>query len=303
MTTTQPEVKMIHDPDIPSSPITTSLRTEVFPTTWCGGCGIGITLHAYLRAVERLNLDIEKDIVTISGIGCSGRVSGYVKGDGFHTTHGRAIAFALGVKTTQPRLKVVVFSGDGDLISIGGNHFIHTAHRNVDINVICINNATYGMTGGQIAPTTFHHAITPTSGPHGTLRYPFNLAFLAKSAGAQYIARASVTQHAYLERVIAEALQSDGFSFVEVISPCPVLFGRINRVSLQDMYKTLQDATVKATDEELEYPELAEMEFETGIGYVRVPYGVFKPMVEIREQKHHQAADHAEGLESSEEKK
>jgi 2-oxoglutarate ferredoxin oxidoreductase subunit beta len=164
----------------------------------------------------------------VSGIGCSGRVAGYVAMDSFHTTHGRAIPFATGLKLANPALKVVVFSGDGDLIAIGGNHFIHAARRNMDLTVICVNNFIYGMTGGQVGPTTPTEARTSTS-LKGNRDHPFNLAYLAAASGAAYVARWTTLHVRRLERALAEALLKPGFSFVEIISPCPTLYGRLNK--------------------------------------------------------------------------
>jgi 2-oxoglutarate ferredoxin oxidoreductase subunit beta len=166
-------------------------------------------------------------LALVSGIGCSGRVAGYVHVDSFHTTHGRAIPFATGLKLANPELTVVVYAGDGDLFAIGGNHFIHAARRNVDIKVICINNMLYGMTGGQTAPTTPVSAVTSTA-PYGCAEPPFNLPFLAESAGAAYVARWTTFHVRQLARSMREALQKRGFSFIEVLAPCPTLYLRRN---------------------------------------------------------------------------
>ncbi len=165
----------------------------------------------------------------VSGIGCTGRVAGYVRLDSFHTTHGRAIPFATGLKLGNPDLKVVVFSGDGDLVTIGGNHFIHAARRNIDITVICVNNFNYGMTGGQAGATTPVGGITTTS-PYGNYEYPFNVSALAAASGAVYVARWTVLHARRLEKSIVEALLKPGFSVVEIISPCPTGFGQKQRM-------------------------------------------------------------------------
>jgi 2-oxoglutarate ferredoxin oxidoreductase subunit beta len=168
------------------------------------------------------------NMAVVSGIGCSGRVAGYVKVDSFHTTHGRAIPFATGLKLANPKLKVVVFSGDGDIIAIGGNHFINAARRNIDIVVICINNFNYAMTGGQVASTTPEGAILPTS-PFGNFETPFNLPFLAESVGAVYVARWT-SLHIYNQtQSMVEALNKPGFSFIEVVAPCPTIYERQQR--------------------------------------------------------------------------
>jgi 2-oxoglutarate ferredoxin oxidoreductase subunit beta len=208
-------------------PMDDLLRTERLPHIWCPGCGLGTALTCFLSALRKSELDLDK-VVVVSGIGCTGRVAGYVKLDSFHTTHGRAIPFATGLKLGKPELKVVVFSGDGDLVTIGGNHFIHAARRNIDITVICVNNFNYGMTGGQAGATTPVGGITTTS-PYGNYEYPFNVSALAASSGAVYVARWSVLHARRLERSMKTALLKPGFSLVEVISPCPTGFGRRHR--------------------------------------------------------------------------
>ncbi len=211
----------------PHHPMDRLLRQDRLPHIWCSGCGLGTALNCFLGALIKSGLDPDK-VALVSGIGCSGRVAGYVAMDSFHTTHGRAIPFATGLKLANPALKVVVMSGDGDLIAIGGNHFIHAARRNMDMTVICVNNFIYGMTGGQLAPTTPTEARTSTS-PTGNRDHPFNLAYLAAASGACYVARWTTLHVRRLERALHEALLKPGFSFVEVISPCPTLYGRLNK--------------------------------------------------------------------------
>ena len=211
----------------PQHPMDRFLRQDRLPHIWCSGCGLGTALNCFLGALIKSKLDPDK-VAVVSGIGCSGRVAGYVNMDSFHTTHGRAIPFATGLKLANPALKVVVFSGDGDLIAIGGNHFIHAARRNMDLTVICVNNFIYGMTGGQLAPTTPTTARTSTS-PSGNRDHPFNLAYLAAASGAAYVARWTTLHVRRLERALTEALLKPGFSFVEIISPCPTLYGRLNK--------------------------------------------------------------------------
>jgi 2-oxoglutarate ferredoxin oxidoreductase subunit beta len=167
--------------------------------------------------------------VVVSGIGCTGRVAGYVNVDSFHTTHGRAIPFATGLKLANPKLNVVVYSGDGDLSAIGGNHLIHAARRNINLKVFCVNNLIYGMTGGQMAPTTPNQVITSTN-PYGTYDPNFNLPHLLDAAGAVYVARWTVFHVKQLAKAMAEAFDKTGFSFVEIISPCPTLYQRRNRM-------------------------------------------------------------------------
>ncbi len=204
------------------------LRVDRLPHIWCAGCGIGAAAGCFLRAIDRARLDPDK-VAVVSGIGCTGRVAGYARLDSFHTTHGRAIPFATGLKLGNPDLKVVVFSGDGDLAAIGGNHLIHAARRNIDMTVICVNNFTYGMTGGQLGPTTPLEARSSTS-PYGNFEPPFNLARLVAASGATFVARWTVLHVRQLERTFADALAKPGFSFVEVIAPCPSTYGRLNRM-------------------------------------------------------------------------
>jgi len=205
-----------------------TLRMDRMAHIWCPGCGIGSEVNAFAEAVKRSGIDPDK-LAVVSGIGCTGRVAGYVDFDSIHTTHGRAIPVATGLKLANPNMKVVVFSGEGDLTGIGGNHFIHAARRNMDIVVICNNNFTYGMTGGQVTPTTPQSAISSTT-PFGNHEYPFNLPLLADAAGATYVARWTSMHSRNLIQSIEEALSRKGFSFIEVISPCTTLYLRRNRL-------------------------------------------------------------------------
>ncbi len=209
-------------------PLEKWLRTDRLPHIWCSGCGLGTALSAFLFALEELKWDPDS-VAVVSGIGCAGRVAGYLKLDTYHTTHGRAIPFATGLKLAKPELHVVVFSGDGDLFAIGGNHFIHAARRNMDIAVICVNNFNYGMTGGQLGPTTPVGSRTTTS-PFGNFEHPFNLVHLAASAGATYVARCTTLDGRRLTKAFVEALSHKGFTFVEVLAPCPTNYGRRNRL-------------------------------------------------------------------------
>jgi 2-oxoglutarate ferredoxin oxidoreductase subunit beta len=185
-------------------------------------------MACFAQAMQHSGLPIEKH-VCVSGIGCTGRVAGYLNVDSFHTTHGRAIPFATGLKLANPALQVTVFSGDGDLFAIGGNHFIHAARRNVDINVICINNFNYGMTGGQVGPTTPPGAKTTTT-PYGNPEPAFNLPYLAASAGAVFVARWTALHVRQLEKAMRRAMAKAGFTFIEVLAPCPVGFGKSNDI-------------------------------------------------------------------------
>ena len=203
------------------------VRQEVFPTPFCPGCGHGILLGAILRAVDQLELDFSK-MLFVSGIGCGGWIpSPHYNTDTLHVTHGRPVAFATGAKLFNPELTVVVIGGDGDIASIGGNHLIHAARRNIDLTVICANNMIYGMTGGQVTPTTPRGARTATT-PAGNPEPPFDLARLVAAAGATYVARYTVWHVRPLIASIKKALQHTGFAFIEVLSTCPTQFGRRN---------------------------------------------------------------------------
>jgi len=212
----------------PVNPVEPFLRTERMPHIWCPGCGIGTSVNSFARALVEANLDL-KNVAIVSGIGCSGRVAGYMNLDSFHTTHGRAIPFATGLKLANPKLNVVVYSGDGDLSAIGGNHLIHAARRNVDIKVVCVNNLIYAMTGGQTAPTTPGEVITSTN-PYGTYDPSFNLPHLVEAAGAVYVARWTTFHVRQLARSMQEMFTKKGFTFIEVISPCPTLYQRRNKM-------------------------------------------------------------------------
>jgi 2-oxoglutarate ferredoxin oxidoreductase subunit beta len=214
--------------EAPVNPVEPFLRTERIPHIWCPGCGIGTTVNCFARALLESHMDLNR-VALVSGIGCTGRVAGYVALDSFHTTHGRAIPFATGLKLANPNLEVVVYSGDGDLTAIGGNHLIHAARRNVDIKVICVNNLIYAMTGGQTAPTTPATAITTTA-PYGCYEPAFDLPSLAASAGASYVARWTTVHVRQLTKSISEMFQRRGFCFIEVISPCPTLYQRRNKM-------------------------------------------------------------------------
>jgi 2-oxoglutarate ferredoxin oxidoreductase subunit beta len=225
------------------SPMSGVLRMNRMPHIWCPGCGIGSEVNAFAEAIKRSGIDPKK-LVVVSGIGCTGRVAGYVDFDSIHTTHGRAIPVATGIKLANPELTVVVFSGEGDLAGIGGNHLIHAARRNMDIVVICNNNFTYGMTGGQVTPTTPNSAIASTT-PYGNYEYPFSLPFLVDAAGGTYIARWTSMHVHNVTQSIEEALTRKGFSFIEIISPCTTLYLRRNRLGDGvDMLQQYQEKTI-----------------------------------------------------------
>ncbi|MFH0982994.1 MAG: thiamine pyrophosphate-dependent enzyme [Planctomycetota bacterium] len=209
-------------------PITPYLRMDRMPHIWCPTCGIGTVVKCYAAALEQAAIDLDK-VAIVSGIGCTGRVAGYMKLDSFHSTHGRAIPFATGLKLGRPELLVTVFSGDGDLVGIGGNHFIHAARRRMDLLVVLVNNFIYGMTGGQNAPTTPLTARTSTM-PYGNFEPPFSLPHLAASCGATYVARWTSLHVRRLTRSFKEAIERKGFRFIEVITPCSTLYARLNRL-------------------------------------------------------------------------
>jgi len=214
--------------DVQEHPIAPYLRMDRMPHIWCPTCGIGTVVKCFTSALEQSKLDLDK-VSIVSGIGCPGRVAGYLKLDAFHTTHGRAIPFATGLKLGRPELLVTVFSGDGDLAGIGGNHFIHAARRNMDLLVILVNNFIYGMTGGQNAPTTPISARSSTM-PFGNFERPFNIPHLAASCGATYVARWTALHIRRLTKSMTEGLQRKGFRLIEVIAPCSTLYARLNKL-------------------------------------------------------------------------
>jgi 2-oxoglutarate ferredoxin oxidoreductase subunit beta len=214
--------------EIMAHPLSKYLREAMMPHIWCSGCGNGIILNCFVQAIDELQMNLNK-LVVVSGIGCIGRAAGYTNVNSFHTTHGRPIAFATGVKLANPKLDVVIISGDGDLFAIGGNHFIHAARRNIGVKVICANNFNYGMTGGQQGPTTPLEALTTTT-PYGNIEHPFNLVHLAAASGATFVARWTTLHVRRLTQSIVKMLQKEGFCFIEVVTPCPEIFGRHNKM-------------------------------------------------------------------------
>jgi 2-oxoglutarate ferredoxin oxidoreductase subunit beta len=233
------------------------LRQDKFPLIWCPGCGHGIIFKSILRSIGKLAIP-KDDIVMVSGIGCSSRTPGYADFNTLHTTHGRAIAFATGVKMFKPKLTTIVVTGDGDATAIGGNHFIHAARRNIDLTVILFNNYIYGMTGGQCSPTTPVGRFASTT-PYGNPEPNFNISGLAQAAGASFVARASVTHVRMVDKYITQALKTVGFSVVEVMTPCPIAFGRRNKMGgALKLMQWMKDNTMsqakaaKLSEEELE---------------------------------------------------
>ncbi len=209
-------------------PLDAYLKPGRIPHIWCPGCGLGVALTAYIEALHRKKFPVDQCSV-VSGIGCTGRIAGYLDMDTYHTTHGRAIPFATGLALAKPDLHITVFSGDGDLFAIGGNHMIHAARRNVNLKVICVNNFNYGMTGGQAGPTTPIDAKTSTT-PMGNAEPGFNLPHLAHASGAIYVARWTTFHPRQLVHSISESFDRKGFTFIEVIAPCPIGYGRPNKL-------------------------------------------------------------------------
>ena len=231
------------------------INRQVFPTPFCPGCGHGILMNAVLRALSELEYDI-KNMVFVSGIGCAAWIpSPHFKADTLHTLHGRAIAYATGAKLFNPKLKIMVISGDGDLSAIGGNHLIHAARRNMDMTVVCANNGIYGMTGGQVASTTPIGSRTSTT-PKGNQEPPFDLCKLVEAAGATFVARQPVVTPIPLTRTLKKAIVHRGFSFIDVLSPCPTQFGRRNAFRTpHDMLVSLKNTCVSVEKAKTMTPE------------------------------------------------
>ncbi len=220
--------------------------TKRFPNVWCAGCGIGIVMGALIRAVDRIGLE-KDDVALVSGIGCAGRMPVYMDFNTIHTTHGRALAFATGLKIAKPSMKVITIMGDGDAVAIGGNHFIHAARRNIGITAIVVNNEIYGMTGGQYSPTTPVGARAATA-PYGNIEPPMPICDVAKAAGATYVARSTVYHAVELDRYIEQAIRKNGFSVVEAVSYCPTTFGRMNKLgSTVDMMRQLKENSITSS--------------------------------------------------------
>lgn len=249
------------------------VRQRFLPHIWCAGCGHGIVMANMIRAIEQLQLK-KNDIVVVSGIGCSSRMPGYLDFHTMHTIHGRALAFAMGVKMGRPELNVIVPMGDGDALSIGGNHLIHAARRNVDLTAIVMNNSIYGMTGGQYSPLT-PTGSKATTAVHGAFARPFDTAALARGAGATFVARTTTFHAKEIIDIIKRAILHKGFSLVEIMSQCPTYYGRKNNInSAAEIMAQFRDNTAKTGSKKLEkdpnliergvlvdedYPEYVEM--------------------------------------------
>ncbi|MBI5345295.1 MAG: 2-oxoacid:ferredoxin oxidoreductase subunit beta [Deltaproteobacteria bacterium] len=241
------------------------LRPNKLPHIWCPGCGHGIVLKAILRAIDKLGL-AKDHICMVSGIGCSSRTPGYVDFNTLHTLHGRALSFATGVKFANPDLKVIVITGDGDALAIGGNHFIHTCRRNIDMTILVMTNATYGMTGGQYSPTTPVGSIATTS-RYGSMEPPFDTCEMAKAAGATFVARGTAYHTLELEKTIHDAIRHKGTSVVDIIDACPTYFGRANKFkSATQMMEVIEkDGTVNVKQADKLPPEKVQGKMLRGI--------------------------------------
>ena len=219
-------------------------HSKKFPHMWCPGCGLGIVLGSAIRAFHDCGYTKDETVV-VAGIGCTGRIPVYVDCNTLHTTHGRALTFATGIKLAAPHLKVVVFMGDGDALAIGGNHFIHAARRNIDMTAVVVNNSIYGMTGGQVSPTTPHGSKSTTT-PYGHFAQPFDTCDLAIAAGATYVARSTVAHAKHVQKMIRLGLEHRGFSMIEIVSNCHTAFGRLNKLgSHVDMIRDMRHGIAK----------------------------------------------------------
>ena len=241
------------------------LRKGKLPHIWCPGCGHGIVLKSLLRAIDKSGLS-KDDICMVSGIGCSSRTPGYVDFNTLHTLHGRALAYATGVKLAKPELKVIVITGDGDALAIGGNHFIHTCRRNIDMTILVYSNAIYGMTGGQFSPTTPSGSYSTTS-RYGNIEPVFDCCELAKASGATFVARGTAYHTQELERTILEAIKHKGTSVVEIIDSCPVYYGRLNKMkSASQMMELIEkNGTVSVKQADKLPPEKVQGKLLRGI--------------------------------------
>jgi 2-oxoglutarate ferredoxin oxidoreductase subunit beta len=243
---------------VPKHPVLKHFREDSpgTPHLWCPGCGVGQVWHYTTRAIEELGLDEDK-VLWVGGSGCTGRMCTYWHKDFFHTLHGRALSFATGVKLARPELNVLVHSGDGECVAIGGNHLIHAARRNVDITLIAVNNFNYGMTGGQFSPTTPLSVYTSTS-PFGNPEEAFNLSGLMREAGATYIARWTTVHARQVINAIKKGIQNKGFSFVEILAQCPTQYGRRNKLggAVQMMEWLKANSVLKEKAEKMSPEEL-----------------------------------------------
>lgn len=258
------------------------MREETLPHIWCAGCGHGIILNAILSAIDKLQLDKNK-VAVVSGIGCASRAPGYVDFNTLHTTHGRALPFATGIKLARPELTVIVISGDGDAAAIGGNHLIHAARRNIDLALVVFNNETYGMTSGQYSPTT-PTGMLGTTAPYGSPERAFDICKLAEAAGATYVARGTAYHSRVLPNLIEKAVRNKGFSVVETISQCPTYFGRMNKMgNAVDMLMWQRDHAISKKEYDSLSPEEVGDRFPIGELYNKPEADFIKRYQAIRE--------------------
>lgn len=242
------------------------IRPGKLPHIWCPDCGHGIVMKGLIRAIDALELDKNKTAI-VSGIGCASRLPGYMDFCTLHTTHGRAVAFATGIKMARPEMNVICVGGDGDGVAIGGNHFIHACRRNIDMTYLIMNNNIYGMTGGQFSPTTPYGAKASTT-PYGNPDPPFDIAKLAIGAGATFVARGTAFHAAQIDKLLAEAMRHKGFSVVEILDSCPTTYGRRNRFkSVVEMMNQLKDMAVPVTAADKMPAEQLRGKVLTGILY------------------------------------
>lgn len=240
------------------------IRGGKLPHIWCPGCGLGTVMKSILRAIDKLGLDKNK-VAMVSGIGCTSRMPGYLDFNTLHTTHGRALTFATGLKLARPELTVLVVAGDGDMLAIGGNHFIHACRRNIDITAIVVNNFIYGMTGGQHSPTSPSDSIATTS-PYGNVDPQFDVVKVAEGAGATFVARTTSYHTAQAEQLVAKAIQHKGFSVIDLITGCPTYYGRKNKQkSATDMLLWQKDSALPIQAAQKLPPEKLAGKILTGI--------------------------------------
>ena len=258
-----------------------------FPHVWCPGCGNGILLGSLIRAIDKTGMS-KDDIVLVSGIGCSGRLPVYVDFNTLHTTHGRALTYATGVKLANPSLNVITIMGDGDSMAIGGNHFIHAARRNIDITAIILNNSIYGMTGGQYSPTT-PYGMRASTAVYNSIEQAFKISELAVTAGAVFVGRQTVYNAKLLDNLIEKAILKKGFSVVEVITHCHTQYGRQNKLgSAVDMLKWQRDNSIPVEKAAKMSPEELEDKIITGI--------LVDKELPIYEEEYEKVRERAKGL-------
>lgn len=266
------------------NPLRKYIRNGKLPHFFCPGCGCGQILNYFLKAIDDLKLNID-EIITIGGVGCTARIPVYLNTDSLHGVHGRTLAWATGIKLYRPDLKVVIFAGDGDLVSIGGNHFLHAARRNLDVTVFMVNNFNFAMTGGQVAPTTLFNSITMTT-PYGSKENPFDICNLARCAGATYVSRWSTAKPMQTIKSMKKALQHQGFSLVEILSQCPTNFGRyaLKTGDPEQVLKWIEDHSILRSKTEAKSEKELQDKFILG-EYIDIQKPVFQGTTVFKEEK------------------